>query len=40
MPIRYRVYDSQGNWMGTFPDYQSASSYVQTFGNLRTWKIK
>ena len=40
MPTKKYVYDSQGNWMGTFPDYQSASSYVQTFGNINTWKIK
>lgn len=40
MPIEYVVYDSQRNWMGTFPDYQSAMSYIQSFGNINTWKIK
>ena len=36
----YRVYDSQGNYMRTFSDYPSASSYVQAKGNLKTWKIR
>ena len=35
-----RVYDSQGNFMRSFPDYQSAMSYIQSRGNVNTWKIK
>ena len=40
MPTKKYVYDSQGNFMRSFPDYQSAMSYIQSRGNVNTWKIK
>lgn len=35
----YRVYDSLGNFMRSFPNYQQASTYKFTFGNYG-WTIK
>lgn len=37
--MRYRVYDSQGNYMKSFPDYKQASNYKLAFGNIY-WRIK
>lgn len=36
---RYNVYDSEGNFMRSFPNYQQASTYKFAYGNY-WWKIK
>ena len=35
----YRVYDSQGNFMRSFPTYKQASTYKFAYGNYG-WSIK
>lgn len=35
----YRVYDSLGNFLRSFPTYQQASTYKLAFGNYG-WTIK
>ena len=35
----YRVYDSLGNFLRSFPTYQQASNYKLAFGNYG-WVIK
>ena len=37
---KYRVYDSTGDYKGSFPDYQSAFTYVYSKGNFLTWRIE
>lgn len=36
--VMYRVYDSLGNFMRSFPTYQQASNYKFAFGNCG-WTI-
>lgn len=37
--MRYKIYDSLGNYMKSFPDYKKAFSYKYVFGNYG-WTIK
>lgn len=39
LEVMYRVYDSLGNFMRSFPTYQQASNYKLAFGNYG-WTIK
>lgn len=39
LEVMYRVYDSLGNFMRSFPTYQQASTYKLAFGNYG-WTIK
>ena len=38
-PIRFRVYDSEGNPMWTFNSYEDAAAYRDARGN-KFWTIK
>lgn len=35
----YRLYDSKGGYIGTFPSWQTANNYRFAYGN-QYWKIK
>ena len=35
----YKLYDSKGGYIGSFPSYQSADNYRWIKGN-KQWKIK
>lgn len=37
--MKYKVYDSWGNLMKSFPDYKQAYNYKFAFGNYG-WSIK
>ena len=37
--MKYKVYDSQGEFMRAFPDYKQASNYKFIYGN-KGWTIK
>lgn len=39
LEVMYKVYDSLGNFMRSFPTYQQASNYKFAFGNYG-WTIK
>lgn len=35
----YKLYDSEGGYIGTFPSWQTANNYRFAYGN-QYWKIK
>ena len=35
----YKLYDSEGGYISTFPSWQAANNYRFAFGN-KNWKIK